>query len=147
MEFATAAHKSVFERVQPMLKELFGEMAVPHPDFPAFGIRMGSAFANISVVPWGPDSATVNVRAWVVTGAELTPELMRYLLAKNDQVVFGGFGIDEQGDIFFQTTLLGPSCDKPGLHTAVLSVVQTADDLDDEIVSRWGGQRAVDRKA
>jgi len=147
MEFAHEAHKKAYERVQPMLKELFGEMVIAHPEFPAFGIRMGSAVANIAIVPWRDDSATINVRAWVVMGAELKPDLLKFLLNKNNSVIFGGFGIDEQGDIFFQHTIVAASVDLPELRAAVLAVVSTADDLDDEIVKGWGGRRALDHKS
>jgi len=40
-----------------------------------------------------------------------------------------------------------PGCaipDKTELRASVMAVVSTADEHDDEIVSRWGGKRALD---
>jgi len=84
-------------------------------------------------------------RCPMVTKVELTPELMRYLLERNDSMGFGAFGVDSDGDIFFEHAIVGSSCDGNELKASVLAVAMTADTLDAETVARWGGQRAVDR--
>ena len=45
----------------------------------------------------------------------------------------------------FEHNLIGSTCDKEELKTSVITVVKLADEYDDEIVARWGGQRALDR--
>ena len=40
---------------------------------------------------------------------------------------------------------MGSTCDKPELKTSVSSVVLIADEYDDLIVEKWGGERAIDR--
>ncbi|OGF14511.1 MAG: hypothetical protein A2W00_04905 [Candidatus Eisenbacteria bacterium RBG_16_71_46] len=145
MNFATDAQRVCYEKVAGLIKEMFGEMAAVHPDQPSFGLRMGSALAQVVVHPWGKDDATVSTRSYVVIGAEVTPELMRYLLRKNDEFRFGAFGLDSEGDIFFEHSIVGSGCDKNELRACVLAVAQTADEYDEEIVSRWGGQRALDK--
>jgi hypothetical protein len=95
--------------------------------------------------PWGDDDATVQTWSYLVTGAELTPDLMRYLLEKNEQLRFGAFGMDSDGDILFSHTIVGSSCEKTSLKASVMAVVMISDKYDDEIVARWGGQRALDR--
>jgi len=45
----------------------------------------------------------------------------------------------------FDHTIVGQSCDKDELRASVLTVVLCADRYDDEIVRRWGGERALDR--
>lgn len=145
MEFQTEAQKACYEKISPWMKELFGEFAVAREDAPVFGVRVGSAVAQTVVFPWGDDDATICTRAYVVMGAELTLDLMRYLLRKNADMRFGAFGIDDDGDIFFEHTVVGSTCDKNELRASVLAVVATADNFDDEIVARWGGQRALDR--
>lgn len=127
------------------MREAFGELMFPRDDTPAFGLIVGSALTHIAVFPWGKDDSIINARSYVVTGVELTPDLQRYLLEKNGEVLFGAFGVDKSGDIFFDHTIVGSSCDKNELKTSVIAVANTADKYDDEIISRWGGQRAVDR--
>lgn len=145
MEFKTQAQKACYEKIVPWMKELFGELAIPREDAPVVGVRIGSVFAQTVVFPWGDDDATICTRAYVVMGAELTPDLMRYLLRENADMRFGAFGIDSDGDIFFEHTIVGSTCDKDELKASVLAVVVTADNYDDEIVARWGGQRTLDR--
>jgi hypothetical protein len=87
----------------------------------------------------------VRAWSWVVTGVENTPELLLHLLNENATLRFGAFGVDEAGDIVFQHTILGQTCDKEELRTTIMAVISTADRVDDELVARFGGQRAIDR--
>ncbi|HOD05119.1 MAG TPA: YbjN domain-containing protein, partial [Anaerolineaceae bacterium] len=93
------------------------------------------------------DDATITTRAYVVTGVELTPDLMHFLLRENDRMRFGAFGVDQDNDIFFEHTIVGSTCDMEELKSSVLAVVYTADQYDDQIIQKWGGQRAVDRRS
>jgi len=145
MQFETPAQQACYEKVAPWMKELFGEFAHFRKDVPAIGVFIGSAFAQVVVFPWGEDDATITTRAYVVTGAELTPDLLHYLLRENADMRFGAFGVDDDGDIFFEHTIVGSTCDKEELKASVMGVVMTADRYDDEIVARWGGQRALDQ--
>jgi len=145
MEFKTAAQKACYDKVASWMKELFGELVLMRGDAPIMGVMMGSAFAQVAVQPWGDDNATIVTRAYLVTGAELTPDLMRYLLRENADMRFGAFGVDQDGDILFEHSIVGSSCDKGELKASVLAVLATADKYDDEIVARWGGERMLDR--
>lgn len=145
MDFYNQIHAEAYARVKQMLTELYGEMYLVDEEAPRFGVREGSAVANVFVMPWGEDQAVVDVRAWVVMGAELTPELMKFLLLQNNQFMLGGFGIDDEGDIFLSHSLLANDLDKAELRASINAVKATADHFDDEIQSRWGGQRMADR--
>lgn len=145
MEFKTNAQKECYERVKPMIKELFGEMALFREDAPMFGIIVGSALTETVVLPWGEDDALVSTRSYVVTDVDATPDLMRFLLTENSKFIFGAFGLDDDGDIIMENSLYGKTCDKEELRNSILAVAKTADTYDDKIVSRWGGQRAEDR--
>ncbi|MCA1954714.1 MAG: YbjN domain-containing protein [Anaerolinea sp.] len=145
MEFQNEFQKQMYEKLAGMMKELFGAFASPRQDSPAFGISMGSAYTVVSVLPWREDEAIFTTRSYVVTGIEIVPELMYYLLRENDRMRFGAYGIDRDNDIFFEHTIVASTCDLEELKSSVLAVVYTADQADDEITSRWGGQRAVDR--
>ena len=144
MNFANEAHQKCYEKVAGYMKDLFGEFARTIPDKPMFGIAMGSALAQVAVLPWRDDETVVSVRSYVVTGAELKPDLLKFLLEKNNEMRFGGYGVDHDGDIFFTHSVVGSTCDKNELRTSVMAVVSTADEMDDEIVGRWGGRRALD---
>ena len=145
MDFETDAQKETFEKVRPWMKEIFGEFAVEREDAPSFGIMIGTAYAQTGVFPWGKDDATITTRAYVVTGTELAADLLLYLLNENDRVRFGAFGVDQEKDIFFEHTIVGSTCDKEELKASVLAVIMTADQYDEKIVAKWGGQTARDR--
>ena len=146
MDFQHANHEKVYNQVGAFLKEMFGEMVHPRTEFPSYVLPMGSTYANVNVYAWGDDDATVNVRAYVVLGAEMTSELMMFLLRQNDDFRFGAFGLDKDNDIFFEHSIVGSTLDKEELKASVLAVVGTADRFDDEIQRKWGGRRMSDRQ-
>jgi len=145
MEFETAAQRECYERVAPWVKELFGGSVLRKPDKPILGVMHGSAFAQVGVFPWGPDDAIITTRSYVVSGVELTTELLRYLLRENAGQPFGAFGLDDEGDIIFEHSIVGSTCDQRELESSVIAVARTADEYDDQIVERWGGERALDQ--
>jgi hypothetical protein len=145
MEFTNDLHRQTYEHVQGLLSTLYGGQYAVSEEWPRFILQEGSAELNVLVLPWGDDRAVVELRAYVVFGAELTAELMRYLLQKNDEMVLGAFGVDGDGDVFFSHTLLADDLGTPELRTSVAAVMSAADEYDDEIQKRWGGQRVADR--
>jgi hypothetical protein len=106
---------------------------------------MGSAVVQVYVMQWGDKDAAINVRSYVVTGAERRPEMLEFLLRQNYDMRFGAFSLDHDGDVVFEHTIVGSSCDKAELKASVMAVLTTADKYDEQIVSRWGGKRAMDR--
>ncbi len=145
MKFKTTAQQQCYEKIQPWLTENYPNTHTPPYELPLFVIPMGSATAMVEVSPMGKDDALILVWAYVVTGADLRPDLLRYLLQKNYELQFGVFSIDEEGDIRVHASLIGSTCDKKELLTSLASVLETADMYDDEIVKTWGGKRALDR--
>lgn len=145
MEFETQAQKACYERIAPWVTDLFGGSVLRKPDKPILGVMHGSAFAQVGVFPWGDGDAIITTRAYVVTGAELTPDLMRFLLEENAGMRFGAFGVDDEGDIIFEHSIVGSTCDQRELESSVIHVARTADEFDDQIVARWGGERALDQ--
>ena len=145
MEFLTPVQQACYERIVPMIKELFGEAFIQaDSDYPFFWLNLGSAQVRIFVWPLGEDESTIEVYSVVIRGVENTLELMQYLLHANAEMRFGAFGLDSDGDVIFQHTIIGDTCDKPELKAAILAVASTADQKDDEIVARFGGHRAID---
>lgn len=147
MEFETEAQKACYEKVAGYMTSIFGEQVYADPGAPLLWVRYGSAHARVDIWPWGTEDSVIAVRSWVVTGVEMSQDLAVYLLQQNNNMRFGAFGLDRSNNIFFHHSIVGSTCDKQELRTSVMAVLLTADDSDDEIVKRWGGLRAVDRKA
>jgi len=145
MEFETKVQEQVYEKIAGYMREVFGEQAHARPDRPSFLLQVGSSMTHVVVTPWGSDDAVVMVRSYVVYQADLVPELLLFLLKENDSKRFGGFGVDRDGDIFFEHSIVGTTCDKAELKASVMAVVWTSDQYDEQIVQRWGGMREADR--
>lgn len=146
MEQESQVVAEVRERMAAWMQEIFGTMARPRQDGAGLRVHFGSAFVDVSVSGWGANEAVVLTSAEVVSGAELTPELLRWLLDKNCEMRFGAYGITPSGDIEFRHAIVGSTCQKEELKASVQYVMLVADLADDQIVARWGGKRAVDRE-
>ena len=138
--------EQVAERVGVWLSELFGAAATPRKDGAGYDVRFGSARVEVTVSPLGDAEAVIVARAPVVTGADVTAELMRHLLERNCEARFGAFGVTRGGDIEFRHSIIGSACQKEELKASVQYVMLTADLADDEIVKKWGGRRASDQE-
>jgi hypothetical protein len=106
--------------------------------------KKGSALVHLRILPWEGD-AVVEVGASVVEGAVLSADLLRELLEKNYQLVFGKFAIGPGGAIVLHHALLGTTLAKAELVSAVMAVAHAADEWDDWIVARAGGKTALAR--
>jgi hypothetical protein len=147
MKFITTAQQICYKKIEPWVAEICQDQYIPPSNLPIFIVPVGSATAMIEVLPWGVDESVISAWSYVVTGAEITNELMRFLLDQNFNLQFGAFSLDKDGDIRFQASLIGSSCDKNELQTSVTTVLEAADEFDDRIIKIWGGKRATDRMA
>ena len=143
--FETTVQEEIYTKVAQWMQEIFGEEIAVKRERASVTLMYGTAYIVVKVYPWGSDEAVIWTRCFVVTGAEITPECMHYLLRKNADMRLGAFGLDEDNDIFFEYSLVGTTADKKELKEAVKAVAQVADKYDEEIRSRWGGERATDR--
>lgn len=146
MQFESEAQKTTYEMIAPWMKELFGEFVMARDEVPVFGLALGTSLTTVMVMPWGDDNSIIAVRSIVVRQPQINLDLAMYLLNHNATFRFGAFGIDSDGDIIFDHTIVGSTCDKPELRASVLATAHTVDKYDDEIVSRWGGTRARDEQ-
>ena len=103
----------------------------------------GYESAHVFVVPaWLPNGATV-VRVFAITNLDVpvTAQLTSYLLEKNLDFVLGSFALDADGGaVWFNHNLLGEYLAPEEFEATVAAVAQTANDLDDEIKTRFGGR-------
>lgn len=145
LEFQTTAQETCYEKVVTWVQEIFGKYPCARQDIPGLGMFVGSALVEVLVFPWDTNDAIINTRSYVVVGAELKPDLMRYLLEENAKMIFGAFGISQDSEILFEHSIVGSTCDAKELEASVKAVMEIADEYDDKIVARWGGKRALDR--
>jgi len=139
-----SANQRDWERV---MDESLGPLLMPY--VPDASIRKPASLVITCekgfILTWGDNETVINCRAYVVNGAERTPEMLEYLLRENYDMRFGAFGLDKEGAITFEQNIVGSTCDKNELKASVMAVLGTADKYDDEIVARWGGKRSSDR--
>ncbi|KAI9135165.1 T3SS (YopN, CesT) and YbjN peptide-binding chaperone 1 [Acaryochloris sp. CCMEE 5410] len=144
MEFQTQAQQECHTKVASWMDELFEDIPWEKLDDPGFGLFMGSAWVEVRVFPWQEDSV-INIRSTVVSGANMAADLQSHLLRENAEMRFGAFSVNDAGDILFEHTIVGSTCDPNELEASVHAVLAAADNYDDQIVQRWGGERALDR--
>ena len=109
-------------------------------------IKQGSAYVMINVVAWGPNKAAVRCWAQLVKGVDLNLVLATELLTFNSELHFGAFAWDADGAaiLFTHTILGGTTLDPEELMATLTDVALTADEYDDKLMQRYGGQRMRD---
>jgi hypothetical protein len=140
IEFKTLAQKECYERVGVWLEEVYASRCFRRASSPVFEVRPGRLVVVVSIRTWGAGEAVVKVTSWAITGATMTAELGSHLLTRNDEVRFGAYGIDGDGDIFFSYSINGATCDKPEVVAAVSAVAFSAEESLGEVIPRFGGK-------
>jgi hypothetical protein len=109
-------------------------------------VKQGSSMVMISVLPWKPDRAVVRCVAQLVKGVTMEVPLAMQLLEMNAMLRFGAFAWVPAGDviIFSHTLLGGATLDGEELNATVRDVAIIADEYDDRIAARYGGQTMQD---
>jgi hypothetical protein len=109
-------------------------------------IKQGSAYVMISIVPWGRSQAMVRCTAQLVKGLEVNSDLAMQLLELNAHLRFGAFAYDpaEQTVLFVHTILGGTTLDRDELLATLHDMAVIADEYDDKLVEKYGGQRMLD---
>jgi hypothetical protein len=109
-------------------------------------IKQGSTYVMINIVPWGDSRALVRVAGQLVKGVRMTEQLARELLHLNTMLRFGAFAYDPAGNLilFVHSLLGGNTLDGDELMATLTDVALIADEYDDKIVSRYGGQTMRD---
>lgn len=143
MEFENAIHRETHDKLVEYLNELFEgpyrDEATGH-----FYVSYGSTVLEISNEPYGPEEAVVTIMSYCVQGVAVDEELLLGLMALNHSRPFGAFSLVGH-DIFFSYSLFGRSLTRANLLSAIAEVATVADDYDDRIVEKYGGQTALER--
>lgn len=134
--------ESTRANVAAILKERFPQTV----DFSdgSYALSYGSSSVGVVVRRYTETDTMVEIMAQVVSGAEITPELLKWLLRKNAELHFGAFGLLFDDTIIYTYSLPGSKLDASELEAAVTSVAVIADHYDDEIVKMAGGKRMAD---
>ncbi len=129
-------------KVQRILADEFGTIEVDKDG--DFTLRHQSARVFVRCVDWGDDETIVSVFAPILEGVPATPELFRWIAIEGSTYFFGHMSATEADDgirVGFSHTLLGDYLDAKELITAVVGVLSTGNDLDDEMQTKFGGRR------
>lgn len=142
METPIEIINQTIEKVEDFLKDTFPDYV--SYDNGSFTISHGSTQIMLVVRPYNESDTCVECMATVVSGAEISHELLHYLLRKNAELHFGAFGLLFDGTIIFSHSITGANLDSNELTASVHSVAIISDYYDDEIVKMSGGKRAKD---
>lgn len=105
-------------------------------------IKQGSTYVMINIVPWGEDRALLRCCSQLVRGVTMSKELAIDLLKLNGQLRFGAFAYDATGKhvLFLHSILGGETLDTDELLATLTDVAIIADEYDDKIIDKYGGQ-------
>jgi hypothetical protein len=137
------AHQETFHKLKEYLGELFDD-PYHDPENDHFYVRYGTTVLEISVESYGSEETMIVIMSYCVQDVELEEELLAGLLELNHRIPCGHFSV-VGNDIFFAHSLFGRSLDPRDLLRAITAVATIADDYDDRIVARYGGQTALER--
>ncbi len=142
-QFHSQCQEEVYRQVKSYLDELVDEHSddAEHCDF---YLKYGSTVLEISIEPYEEDDAVIEVLAFCVQGVEPSFELMQELLRLNSEVPLGAFSMVGT-DIFYSHAFLGRRLRGEQLIASLDSVASISDDYDEHLVSRYGGETALER--
>jgi len=105
-------------------------------------IKQGSSYVMINIVPLDNDRAVVRCVAQLVRGVRMDADLAIQLLHLNAQLRFGAFSYDPVDNLvlFSHSILGGSTLDRDELMVTLTDVALVADEYDDKIISKYGGQ-------
>jgi len=108
-------------------------------------IRQGSTIVTINPQQWGERTLVKLAAPVALHITKITPQLTRFLAEKNNQLLFGKFSLDTEGNaIWYEHVLLGDSLDAEELFVAVAAIAVTADEYDEEVSKMARGKRVKD---
>lgn len=129
-----------------------GYLSKAYPDFGEYGngsftLQEGSAIVSIQVREWHEGDVAVEFTSQLVSGADVTPGLMEWLLRKNSELHFGAFGLLYDNTIMYAQTVPGGDLTLAEFVATVRTVAVIADHYDDEIIEKYGGTLVSEQDA
>jgi hypothetical protein len=135
------------DKVQRFVTNAFGTVQIAPNGM--LTLQTGSARVFVECRAWGDTGKSlVQVRAPVLHECPASPELYQHIATHADDFLFGHLSAqaEEGGNVtvWFTHTLLGDYLDPEEITVAVGGVAATADKIDDELKTRFGGKRFHD---
>ncbi len=137
------------QRVQRMLTSEGGGVRLTKDG--RFAIEHGSTVGFVEVQEWAADQdgnprSVVHMWAPIARDVPASPELYKWAATEGQDKIFGAVAIGDSDDgrtctVAYSETLLGDYLDTAELMTSLLAVLFIADQLDDEVVAKFGGSR------
>jgi hypothetical protein len=143
MNFENDVQKETYEHVQEVLPELFDDIYHDEGDG-HFYVRYGSTVLEISIDAYGPKEAVLTIMSYCVQGVEEPDGLPTTLLELNHALPLGAFSM-VGSDVFFSHSMFARDLQPRTLLSAVAAVADIADEYDDRLCARYGGQTALER--
>ena len=142
-QFHSRCQEDVYRQVKSHLDELVDEHFddAEHCDF---YLKYGSTVLEISIHPYEEDDAVVEILAFCVQDVEPTFDLAQELLRLNSEVSLGGFSMVDR-DVFFSHSFLGRRLQGEQLIASLNAVANISDEFDEHLVSKYGGETALER--
>lgn len=137
-------------KVQRILSDFLNDVRIAEDG--AYLVPYESTMVVVRPMELNEENTAVVVFGLVARDVPLSPALYEWVARTTDNFTFGHIGIEvddlaRTAVVVFTHTLLGDCLDPEELRTVVCAVATTADDLDDEVQDRFGGQRWVDEDA
>lgn len=136
---------TLLSRVRSILEHHVGSFR--HADDGQFEVSADSTVCRIGVVEQPSGRTLVYVTAFILKAVPATAEVFEYVALHTNDWIFGHLCADrEVGGLVLSMrhTLLGETLDPDELLTAVIDLSAVANQLDDELQSRFGGLRWID---
>jgi hypothetical protein len=134
----------VRDKVQKILSSNFNRVEIDRDG----DITLRHESARMFVRCWAKEEddapVIVAVESPLLLRVKPTPELFKHIALHSDDYVFGHLSAREGDDgvlVLFSYNLLGDYLDEEELLRACFGVLGTANDLDDELQSKFGGER------
>ncbi len=137
-------------KVQRLLADMVSDVRVDRDG--SFLVPYGSTMVNVEPLEQESGRLLVRVQAYMNQNVPVSPALFEWVARKTDDYVFGHIGLwdsksSDKVHLVFRHTLLGSTLDPDELGYALGAVATTADELDDEVQSTFGGERFADPAA
>jgi hypothetical protein len=142
---STAPQVLIFrDKVQRCLNDAVGRVEIDQNG--DFTFQFGSSRIFIGLREVGEDRTVVDFVMPLLFDVPLSPDLFRYV-ATHGGYAWGHLSVEEKdgtGTLFYTHALLGDFLDPDEFLAALGAMVNTGDDLDNELQQRFGGTRFHD---
>lgn len=136
MSFQSKAQQTCYQQVATWLPEICDRVTADSSNF-SFSLQFDSINIFIEVRAFRDSESIIYIWAGIAPNIEVSSDLLLYLLNQNANFRFGGFSMNEDGNIQFHVTLLGASCQQNEFKLALTEVLDSAGHYDELIKQRW----------